>query len=38
MGRKKGKITIEFASPEDLDRILNVMRDGVDPQNDKSTQ
>lgn len=32
MGRKKGKITIEFASPDDLDRILNVMRSGVDPE------
>lgn len=30
IGRKKGKITIEFASEEDLDRILAVMRQGVD--------
>lgn len=32
IGRNKGKITIEFASPDDLDRILNVMRAGVDPE------
>nr|NLI49419.1 ParB/RepB/Spo0J family partition protein [Propionibacterium sp.] len=31
IGRNKGKITIEFASPDDLDRILNVMRSGIDP-------
>lgn len=30
IGRNKGKITIEFASQEDLDRILTVMREGVD--------
>ncbi len=29
MGRSRGKITIEFASEEDLDRILVVMRQGV---------
>lgn len=31
MGRNKGKITIEFASSDDLDRILSVMRAGIDP-------
>lgn len=31
IGRNKGKITIEFATPDDLDRILNVMRAGIDP-------
>lgn len=30
IGRRKGRITIEFASPDDLERILNVMRDGID--------
>lgn len=30
IGRKKGKITIEFASSDDLDRILGVMAHGVD--------
>jgi len=30
IGRKKGKITIEFASSDDLDRILAIMREGVD--------
>ncbi|WP_040159244.1 ParB/RepB/Spo0J family partition protein [Nigerium massiliense] len=34
MGRKKGKITIEFASGDDLERILTVMRTGVDPEID----
>lgn len=29
IGRNKGKITIEFAGEEDLDRILVVLRDGV---------
>jgi len=32
IGRNKGKITIEFASPDDLDRILNVMRSGIDAE------
>ncbi len=31
IGRNKGKITIEFAGPDDLDRILTVMRGGIDP-------
>jgi ParB family transcriptional regulator, chromosome partitioning protein len=30
MGRRKGKITIEFASADDLDRILRIMRTGID--------
>lgn len=30
MGRNKGKITIEFATGEDLDRILTILKDGVD--------
>lgn len=30
IGRKKGRISIEFASSDDLDRILNIMRDGID--------
>lgn len=30
IGRHKGRITIEFASEDDLDRILTVMRSGVD--------
>lgn len=32
MGKKKGKITIEFASDEDLNRILDLMRVEHDPQ------
>jgi len=31
MGPKRGRITIEFASPDDLDRILSVMREGIAP-------
>ena len=31
IGAKRGKITIEFATSDDLDRILNVMREGIDP-------
>lgn len=30
IGRNKGKITIEFATPDDLDRILTIMRAGID--------
>lgn len=30
IGRNKGKITIEFASTDDLDRILTIMREGID--------
>lgn len=30
IGRNKGKITIEFATDDDLDRILTVLRTGVD--------
>lgn len=30
IGRNRGRITIEFAGEEDLDRILVVLRDGVD--------
>ncbi len=30
MGRHRGKITIEFAGQEDLERILVVLRDGID--------
>ena len=29
MGRRKGKITIEFASSDDLDRILGIMQGGI---------
>lgn len=31
MGPHKGKITIEFATGDDLDRILGLMREGIDP-------
>lgn len=30
MGRHRGKITIDFASEDDLGRILNVLRSGID--------
>lgn len=30
IGRNKGKITIEFATGDDLDRILTIMRQGID--------
>lgn len=29
IGRNKGKITIEFAGEDDLERILTVLRQGV---------
>ena len=29
IGKKRGRITIEFAGEEDLDRILVVLREGV---------
>lgn len=32
IGRKRGRITIEFAGEDDLDRILVVLRDGVQTQ------
>ncbi|MDO5533560.1 MAG: ParB/RepB/Spo0J family partition protein [Propionibacteriaceae bacterium] len=32
IGKSKGKITIEFAGEDDLDRILTVLRDGVSTQ------
>lgn len=34
IGRNKGKITIEFAGQDDLDRILAVLRAGVDTTTD----
>ncbi|MFV0405986.1 MAG: ParB/RepB/Spo0J family partition protein [Propioniciclava sp.] len=33
IGKSKGKITIEFAGEDDLDRILTVLRQGVDTKN-----
>lgn len=30
LGKHKGRITIEFAAEEDLDRILNIFREGID--------
>lgn len=30
IGKSKGRITIEFAGEDDLDRILNVVRSGID--------